>query len=160
MSYKRDAEVQTEYIKSGLKVSERLCKEEILICLEDYKKVKSIDELKVGQNIRYFLIGLDKKLTFRTGGEIIDVKGFPEYIGVKSGRIRWPVQIRDTIFFIKMSNHELKEEFKLKLTEDENKIKQLLYQNKTLLTKIDKLEKIIEEKNNDLKFLLKELKKK
>lgn len=151
--------VQTEYIKSGIKVSERLTKDEIMIYLEDFKKVKSLDELKVGCFVRYFTVQLNKKLTFRTGGEIADVRGLPVYIGVKSGRLIWPVKTENTIFFIRLSYNELKDEFKMKNQENETKIKELLYQNKTLLNKIDKLEGTINSKNKDLKMLLKEVKK-
>jgi len=146
MEYKNiittDKSTQTEYLRPMLTFTERLTKDEISIYLEDYKRVKNIYDIKIGALIRYFIRNPDdsNSLLFRIGGEVYSTSHIPEYISLRSGYVIWSVYTENAIFFMKLSNDELKREFNDMLFEKNEKIKQLLQQHKILKEKNMKLE--------------------
>jgi len=144
---------QTEYIQPMLTFSDRLTNDEIAIFLEDYKRLSTIYDLKVGLFVRYFIQSPTNinSLLFRTGGEIMSVSNLPEYITLKSGCTLWNVNIKNTIIFVKMSNDELKKEFADILFEKNERIKQLLQQYEFMKTKFEKLNNVSPKQNEIIK---------
>jgi hypothetical protein len=123
-----------DYNRPKKTFTDKLSKAEIEEKLEDYKRVNDIYKIPLNTHIRYFIISKGEK-KFRTGGLIVRNDGLPKYIICSNGVKSWSVQVKNTIFYRKMSLKEIKNE----------------YQNY-----INELEK----KNKNLKLMVRELKKK
>ncbi len=51
-------------------------------------------------------------MLFRMGGQLFKNNGLPEYVILKSGtNAQWSVQVKDTIFYRKMTLDEIKQEY-------------------------------------------------
>lgn len=122
------------YVRPKKTFTDKLTKEEIEEKLEDYKKVDDIYRVPLGTHIRYFIVSKGEK-KFRTGGLLHRNDGLPDYIICNNGRNTWSVQVKNTIFFRKMSIKEIKKEYQDHI-------------------------KTLEKKNKNLKLLIKDLKKK
>ena len=66
------------------------------------------------------------------GGQLHKNNGLPEYIILFNGKTQWSVQVKDTIFYRKMTISEIKEEY-------EKIIKDLIEKNKKLKKQIKEL---------------------
>lgn len=104
---------------------DKLSKEEIIEILKEYKKVEDISELKIGTQVKYFTIDKGGELKFRMGGELMLNNGLPDYVILVSGKIMWSVQVKNTIFYRRLSYDEVIEPFKKKLIEKEKEIQLL-----------------------------------
>ena len=121
------------YTRPELTFTDQLSKEQIEERLEDYIKIDDIAKIPIGTHLRYFT-KKDDKLIFRMGGQLFRNNGIPEYIILKNGiNAQWSVQIKDTIFYRKMTVPEIKDEY-------EKIIKNLIEKNKKLKNKIRELE--------------------
>lgn len=132
------------YVRPIETYTDRLTKEEIAEKLIDYVKVDDIFKVPVGSFIRYFTIDNEGNKKFRLGGELISVDGYPNYIRLASGKVKWSVQAKTAIFFRRMDYNEIKKEFeeelknKDKIIENNEKtIKQLLHKIKTLESRLE-----------------------
>jgi hypothetical protein len=120
--------------------------------LEDYIKVKSNDifQIPLNTHVRYFSTNPKTgQKEFRLGGVITKFGDNGEYVVLSNGKLSWSVQIKNTIFYKKLTLNEIKEKV----------------QNDTILqvksTDINKETKNIEqilEENKKLKKMLKEIK--
>jgi len=108
------------YVRPVQTFTEKLTDEEIESKLEDYKKVDDISQIQIGTHLRYFILKNGKKL-FRLGG-VLQKVGLPDYIILSNGTTTWTVQVKDTIFFRKMSQQEIKDDYKNQLMEKQKKI--------------------------------------
>ena len=121
-----------DYDRPTSTFTEKLSQNEIEKKLEDYKKVEDIYQVPLNTHLRYF-IKKDDEMVFRMGGILKKNSELPKYVILKNAEgIEWSVQIKDTIFFKKMSINEIKAEYEkiiddlnLKLKKLKDKIKQL-----------------------------------
>ena len=102
--------------------TDKLTKNDIENKLEDYKKVEDIYRVPLGTHMRYFLIEKGSK-KFRTGGILHRNDGLPKYVILSNGKFTWSVQIKNTIFYRKMTLKEIKEEYEDYIDELEKKIR-------------------------------------
>ena len=114
--------------------TESLTKEEINEKLEDYKLVDDISKVPLDTHIRYF-VKKDNEMLFRMGGNLKRNLDLPNFIVLKNALgAEWSVQVKDTIFYKKMSIKEIKEEYDSIISDLHDKIKKLK-------TRIKELEK-------------------
>jgi hypothetical protein len=116
-SEKKDIKLESnKYKKNGFErpeitYTDQLSKEEIQEKLADYSKVEDIYKVPLGVHLRYF-VKKDGQMLFRMGGQLFKNNGLPEYVILKSGtNAQWSVQIKDTVFYRKMTLDEIKKEY-------------------------------------------------
>ena len=105
------------YTRPDKTFTDNLTKEEIEKRLEDYEKVTDLFKVPLGVHMRYFT--KDKKTgekVFRMGGQLHHNKGLPEYVMLSNGTTQWSVQVKDSIFFRKLTLEEIKEALKEEIT--------------------------------------------
>ena len=114
---KKDINLEAEpYKKNGFErpeitYTDQLSKEEIQEKLADYSKVEDIYKVPLGVHLRYFL-NKDGQTLFRMGGQLFKNNGLPDYVILKSGtNAQWSVQVKDAIFYRKMTITEIKQEY-------------------------------------------------
>ena len=114
--------------------TDSLTKDEINEKLEDYKLVDDISKIPLGTHLRYFTEKNGIKL-FRMGGNLKRNLDLPNFIILQNAvGVEWSVQIKNTIFYKKMSIKEIKDEYDSIIEELHEKIKKLK-------TRIKELEK-------------------
>lgn len=122
------------YVRPTVTMTDQLSKEQIEELLEDYVKVDDIYQVPLGVHLRYFS-NIDGKMTFRRGGLLHKNTGLPEFVILAqnpSGKPGWSVQVKNTIFYRKMTLNEIK-------TEYQQIIDDLIAKNKKLKDEIKKL---------------------
>ena len=117
------------YTRPETTYTDQLSKEQIEEKLEDYAKVEDMFKVPLGVHIRYFS-NSNGKMLFRMGGQLYNNRGLPDYVILNSGSAQWSVQVKDTIFYRKMTMGEIK-------TEYQNIIDELIQKNKKLLDKLN-----------------------
>lgn len=120
-----------EYTRPKMTFTDKLTNDDIETLLEDYKQVDDINKVPVGTHLRYFTVknGVKK---FRTGGLLYNNVGLPKFVVLTNGNKSWSVQVKDTVFFKKMSITEIKEEYDDIIDELEKKIAELEQKNNNL----------------------------
>jgi hypothetical protein len=133
---KKDSKKNSDdYDRPKKTYTDNLTTEDIEKKLEDYKKVEDITKVPLDTHLRYFIKQKDGKLVFRMGGNLKINTKLPDYVILKNAIGKeWSVQVKDTIFFKKMSISEIKEEY-------EKIIDELNVKIKTLKNRIKELEK-------------------
>lgn len=119
-----------KYDRPNQTYTDKLTVEEIESKLEDYTKVEDIYKVPLGTHLRYFCDQEGKKV-FRTGGVLLKADGLPNYVILSNGTKSWSVQVKDAIFFRKMTLKEIKESYTNRIEELEQevlKLKNLLVQ--------------------------------
>ena len=105
--------------------TENLTKEEINEKLEDYKVVDDISKVPLDTHLRYF-VKKNNEMLFRMGGNLKRNLDLPNFVVLKNALgAEWTVQVKDTIFYKKMSIKEIKEEYDGIISELHDKIKKL-----------------------------------
>ena len=114
---KKDIILESEPFKKNgferpeITYTDQLSKEEIQEKLADYSKVEDIYKVPLGVHLRYFL-NKDGQALFRMGGQLFKNNGLPDYVILRSGtNAQWSVQVKDAIFYRKMSLIEIKQEY-------------------------------------------------
>lgn len=131
----------TTYKKTNKSYQEKLSPDEIKKKLEEYKQIDDIKEVSLNSHLRYFSFNPKTgEKQFRLGGFLTKID--KDYVILSNGNFSWSVQIKDSVFFQKLTFQELKEELKEEIS--------LKYKNK--------ISKLVEE-NNNLKHILKKVKK-
>lgn len=103
------------YNKNKKSYQDSLSPEEIKKKLEEYKQVEDITKVPLNTHLRYFTINpKNGEKQFRLGGFLTKLEDV--YVILANGKLSWSVQIKDTIFFQKMTFTELKEELTLKIS--------------------------------------------
>ena len=120
----------------------KLSIEEIKEKLKEYTRIDDISKVNIGTHLRYFTIESNGNKLFRLGGFLNKVNLKDGYVVLGNNKITWSVQIKTSIFYKKMNYRELKKKIE--------KIKS------KYLKKIQELEK----ENDNLKKVLKRLKRK
>jgi hypothetical protein len=115
-----------DYDRPKKTFTDNLSKEDIEKKLEDYKKVDDISKVPLDTHLRYFVKQANGELVFRMGGNLKINTKLPDYVILKNAVGKeWSVQVKDTIFFKKMSVSEIKEEYEKIIDELNVKIKSL-----------------------------------
>jgi ribulose bisphosphate carboxylase small subunit len=107
------------YVRPQKTYQEKLSNMEIKEKLKDYKKVSDIRKVSIGTHLRY--ITIDPKTNnqlFRLGGNLIKFGTNGEYVTLSNGTLDWSVQIKNTTFFQKMTDDEIKEEMRNELKKE------------------------------------------
>ena len=114
----------SDYKRPILTYTDKLSKKEIESLLLDYEKVEDITLIPTGTHLRYFE-NKDGELKFRLGGTLTIKTGLPDYCILSNNKVSWSVQIKNTIFFRRISIKEIREEYEQKLLNKEKDIIEL-----------------------------------
>lgn len=109
--------------------TDNLTTEQIKEKLKDYIQVETqdIDTIIIGTHMRYF-VDEDGKKKFRMGGNLINIKGYPDYVILGNGTQTWSVQLANTIWFKRIDVvdlNNLKKQYEDKLIEQKEEITKL-----------------------------------
>ena len=85
---------------------EQLSADEIAKKLQGYEKVDDIAEVPLNTHIRYFKTNPDGTQVFRTGGFLHNKQDPEKFVMLSNGKNIWSVQVKDTVFFKKMSHND------------------------------------------------------
>ena len=97
--------------KSNNSYQNNLSPDEIKEKLEEYKRVDDISTVSLNAHLRYFIINEKTgEKQFRLGGFLTKIDIQKGYIVLSNGNLSWSVQLKNSIFFKKMSFQELKQE--------------------------------------------------
>jgi hypothetical protein len=129
------------YTRPKQTFTDKLSRGDIEDKLNGYKQIEDIITVPLGSHLRYFTKQKDGKYKFRLGGFLFKNNGIPEYVIFKANSKTWSVQIKDTVFYIKMSTDEIINEYDEKIEELEDKNKALVNMVKDLKKEIKKLKK-------------------
>jgi hypothetical protein len=124
---KKNKEDKDNYIKPKITYTDKLSKAQIRQLLYDYEEIKNIKELQKiepGTHLRYFE-NKDGEMKFRTGGILTVNTGFPDYLILSNGKISWSVQIKNCIFFKRITIKEIRDEYEGELIKLQGEIKGL-----------------------------------
>jgi len=116
------------YIKPDKTFQDTLQEDDINVLLEDYIEVEYEDLVKIPMNthIRYFIIKQTDKgeqKLFRMGGNLVNKDNPQEYLVLSNGKHSWSIQIKNSIIYRKLTNDEIKEEYKNIISSKDNDIK-------------------------------------
>ena len=116
---------------------------EIADKLRGYVKVDDIADVPLNTHIRYFIKQKDGSWAFRTGGFLHDKQNPQVYVILNNGNNQWSVQVKDIVFFKKMSQTEeieaLRIMYESELGKKNRMIDTLRGENYTLMKQISKL---------------------
>lgn len=142
-------------IDKGKTFQESLTNEQIKEYLKTYKLVDDISKVGISTHLRYFTIdSKTNKKIFRLGGTLNKFGQNGEYIILSNGDLSWSVQIKNSIFYKKMTEQELIEDLKHDiLTEAQEVIATELDDKKAEYKNLEKEYKNLEKKykNTDKK---------
>ena len=137
------------YVRPALTITDQLTPEEVATMLKDYKKINTIEELaqvSLGTHIRYFSIDPEtQKPSFRLGGSLFK-SNTPTYIMLKSsieGTKPWSVQVKNAVFYRKLTEKEIIENYEKLLSNSSDAIKNLKKENKQLKAVLEEVEEEI-----------------
>jgi len=112
------------YTRPELTYTDKLTKQEIEAMLEDYEKIDDLESVPIGSHIRYFKKESNGKMKFRTGGTLM-VKELPTYIMLNGMYGMFSVQIKNNVFFRRITIKEIKEEYDEKILDKDRDIEEL-----------------------------------
>lgn len=125
------------YVRPKTTYTDQLSKEQIEEKLEDYTKVEDISKVPLGVHMRYFS-NVGGKMLFRMGGQLKQNTGLPDYVMLSNGTAKpWSVQVKDTIFYRKMTINEIKSEYQKVIDKLVEKNKKLKEENKKLKEELE-----------------------
>lgn len=126
----------SQYKRPKKTFQEKLTNDQINDKLKGYERVEDISDVPLNTHIRYFLKMPDGTQAFRTGGFLHNKKEADTYVMLSNGQHIWSVQVKDAIFFRKMTHHEeiqaLHNHYQKLLSEKDEKIDKLKKYIKTL----------------------------
>jgi hypothetical protein len=114
----------SDYKRPVLTYTDKLSKKEIESLLLDYEKVDDITLIPTGTHLRYFE-NKDGELKFRLGGTLTIKTGLPDYLILSNNKVSWSVQVKNTLFFRRITIKEIKEEYEEKLLKKEKELNEL-----------------------------------
>jgi hypothetical protein len=112
------------YVRPVLTYTDKLSKKEIESLLLDYEKVDDLSKVPIGTYIRYFE-NKDGELKFRIGGTLTIKNGLPDYCILFNNKVSWSVQVKQCIFFRRITIKEIREEYEQKLLEKDRELNEL-----------------------------------
>jgi len=130
-----------KYVGDKKTFTESLTKEQIVDLLDGYNET-DFSNIKMGFHVRYFKEN-NGKMDFRMGGTIIKIE--KDYVIVSNGKANWSVQKNNTTFYqqapLSQIKKDIEEKYIKKITENEDKIQELMALVRSLNKKIKTLEK-------------------
>ena len=121
---------------------DKLTPKEIKEKLEEYKKVDDISKVSLNAHLRYFTVNDKGEKQFRLGGFLAKIDPGMKFIICQNGTFSWSVQIKNSVFFVKLTFSELKEELIEKISKKfEAEIKSLKKENKKLKQTLKEIKK-------------------
>lgn len=137
----------TQYSKTKKSYQDSLSPDEIKKKLEEYKQVDNVMKLSLNTHLRYFTINpKTNEKQFRLGGFLTKIE--PEYVILSNGNLSWSVQLKNTIFFEKMSFGDLKEEIVKKVSKKfDDKLTELADENKKLKDTLKQVKQEVRKKS-------------
>lgn len=119
----------SSYKRPKKTLQEQLSADEITEKLQGYTKVDDISEVPLNTHIRYFTKDDNGNKVFRLGGFLHKKNNADTYVMLSNGKSVWSVQIKNTIFYKKLSHKEeidaLTDLYEKKLEEKDQVIKKL-----------------------------------
>ena len=118
--------VKNGYVRPKTTFTDNLTPDKIEELLEDYGE-KPIEEIPLGTHVRYFVKD-NGESKFRIGGFLNDINGLPDYVRLRAGpnmENTWNVQVKNAIFYKKLSIKEIKQEYDKIVDDYIEKIKKL-----------------------------------
>ena len=113
----------------------KMSPKEIREKLEEYKKVNDISKVALDAHLRYFTVNDKGEKQFRLGGFLRKIDLEKGYVILSNGQLSWSVQIKNSIFFQKMTFAELKAELKEEIEKKYlSEMKKLKDENKKLIS--------------------------
>lgn len=136
----------TQYNKSKKSYQESLSPDEIKQKLEEYKPIEDIRTVALNTHVRYFTVNNKTgEKQFRLGGFVTKIAD--EYVILANNNLSWSVQIKNTIFFVKMSFSDFKDEIIKKISKKFDKeIVELVEENKKLKDTIKQVKNQVKKK--------------
>ena len=145
--------------KTNNSYQNKLSPKEIKQKLEEYKRVNDISKVALDAHLRYFTTNDKGEKLFRLGGFLKKIDLEKGYVILSNGQLNWSVQIKNSIFFQKMSFQDLKAELKeeiekkyladmKKIVDENNKLKNALKDIKNQATKSKKKNLLRKTQNN------------
>lgn len=136
----------TTYNKTKKSYQDNLSPADIKQKLEEYTQVEDIKKVPLNSHLRYFSFNPKTgKKQFRLGGFLTKID--KEYVVLSNGSLSWSVQIKNTVFFQKLTFSELKEELTQKISSKyEKKIKKLMEENEKLKSTLKEVKKQVRKK--------------
>lgn len=132
------------YVRPKQTYQDTMTNNEIKDKLKDYKKVSNIMTVPINTHLRYMTLDKNGKKVFRLGGMLTKIDPEGKYVVLSNGTLSWSAQIKTSQFWQKMTEKELKEEYKKEIItecnpelEEENK--DLKKENKELYKKLELL---------------------
>ena len=134
------------YNKNKQSYQDSLSPDEIKKKLEEYKQVDDISLIPLNTHLRYFTINPENnEKQFRLGGFL--TKFDEKYVILANGKLSWSVQVKNTIFFQKMTFTELKNELTLKISKHFDKqLEELKDENKKMKNILKQVKKEVKKK--------------
>ena len=133
----------TLYKKTNKTYQEKLSPDEIKKKLEEYSQVEDITNVDLNTHVRYFTFNPETgEKQFRLGGFLSKIDATKGYVICQNGNLSWSVQIKNTVFFQKMSFSELKFELEEKVRKKNNsELKTLKKENRKLKDALKEIKK-------------------
>lgn len=145
----------TGYKRPDRTYQDKLSYDEIKEKLKNYVKVKDLTQIPLNTHIRYIerkINPLTQKLEtkFRLGGYLVNNKNPDKYIVLSNGRVKWSVQVPNTVFYMSAKTKE--EDTQHQLTDKEkNKYEKQIEELKLIIAEQELKIKKLKEKNKELK---------
>jgi hypothetical protein len=135
---------------------DKLSYDEIKEKLNNYVKVKNLADVPLYTHLRYIETKIDpttkkKVQRFRLGGYLINNKNLDKYIVLSNGRIKWSVQVANTVFYKSLLSENPMEDSIAQATIDVEKLKEEVKNLKEILVEQELKIKKLKEKNKELK---------
>jgi hypothetical protein len=133
--------------KTKNSMQKNLSPDDIKEKLEEYKRVDDISVVSLNAHLRYFTTDKSGNKNFRLGGFLTKIDKEKGYMILSNGNVSWSVQIKDSIFFQKMTFKDLKDELSRNIEDGYKKeIKDLKKENKKLKETIIEIKNQIKKK--------------
>lgn len=115
-------------------IQKKLSPDEIDEKLIGYTKVNNLTELALGDHVRYFTKDPNTgEFLFRLGGTINKADFDKGYLIISNGKYSWSAQLKNSIFFKKLSLEDFKKQMEKEYSKKySKKIKKLESENKRL----------------------------
>jgi hypothetical protein len=137
----------TSYRRPKTTLQDKLTYDEIKEKLKNYEKVENLVDIPLYTHLRYIEVkevNGKKEYKFRLGGYLINKKFPDKYVVLSNGRLKWSVQVANTVFYKSLAKIDEEEN-------DPNILKQEIAKLKDLLIEKELEIKKLKNKNKELK---------
>jgi len=124
------------YKRPKVTFQEKLSADEIAEKLQGYEQVADIAEVPLQTHLRYFIKDENGNQVFRLGGFLYNKTNAEKFVMLSNGKNVWSVQVKNTVFFKKMSQKEeidsLHKQYQKKIAEKDqiiDKLKKYIKEN-------------------------------